>query len=130
MNNLSNVDDAALLDLSFRSQVKLDSGCVDVAEISDVVLAIQDDNDELGIHQLFVVRNLVMVWLTFSNFENSSVSLEGELYIFKLLGIGSLELQSQGFLRDLVSSKDHRSSVENNWTIHIISWNFFKLKIQ
>ena len=45
-----------------------------------------------------------MIWLTFSNFENSSVSLEGELYIFKLLSIGGLEFQSQGFLRDLVSS--------------------------
>ena len=104
MNDLSNVDNAALLDLSFRSQVKLDSGGVDVAKISDVVLAIQDDNYELWIHQFLVVRNLVMIWLTFSNFENSSVSLEGELYIFKLLSIGGLEFQSQGFLWDLVSS--------------------------
>ena len=92
MNDFSNVDNAALLDLSFRSQVKLDSGGVDISEISDVVLAIQDNNYELGIHQFLVVRNLVMVWLTFSNFENSSISLEGELYIFKLLGISCLEL--------------------------------------
>ena len=47
MNDLSNIDNTALLDLSFRSQVKLDSRGVDVAEISDVVLAIQDDNYEL-----------------------------------------------------------------------------------
>ena len=92
MNDFSNVDNAALLDLSFRSQVKLDSGGVDISEISDVVLAIQDNNYELGIHQFLVVRNLEMVWLTFSNFENSSISLEGELYIFKLLGISCLEL--------------------------------------
>lgn len=61
MNYLSNVDNATLLDLSLRSQVKLDSRGVDVAEISNIVLAIQDDYDELGIHQLLVVRNLVMV---------------------------------------------------------------------
>ena len=61
MNDFSNVDNAALLDLSFRSQVKLDSGGVDISEISDVVLAIQDNNYELGIHQFLVVRNLVMV---------------------------------------------------------------------
>ena len=61
-----------------------------------------------------------MVRLTFSDFEDSSVSLEGELYIFELLSVGSLKLQSQGFLRDLVSSHNHCSSVEDDWSIHII----------
>ncbi len=61
VEDFAHVNDGPFLDLGFRSQVKLDAGSVDVAQVSDVVLAIEDDNDELGVHQLLVVGDLVMV---------------------------------------------------------------------
>jgi hypothetical protein len=61
VDDFAHVNYRPFLDLGLRSQVKLDAGIVDVAQVSDVVLAIEDDNDELGVHQLLVVGDLVMV---------------------------------------------------------------------
>ena len=49
---------------------------MDVPQISDVILSVNHDNQELRVHQLLIIRDLVVILLTFANFEYGSVPHE------------------------------------------------------
>ena len=76
---------------------------MDVSQISNVVLTVDNDNQELRVHQLFIIWDLVVILLTLSNFEHSSVAHEGELDVFELLSICADEFQVQSFVWDRVT---------------------------
>ena len=92
VNNLSYINNRAFLDLRFISQIKLHSGSVNITQISDVVFAVQNNDYKLRIHQLFVIWNLVMIWFTFSYFEDCAISFEVELNVFELVSVRSNKL--------------------------------------
>lgn len=41
-----------------------------------------------------------------------------------------MELESQGLVRDLVGPEDHRPSVKDNWSVHVVDGDFLKLYLQ
>ena len=60
---------------------------MDESKISDIVLTSNVDDHELSLPKLFVIWDLVVVGLSFTNLENSSVSLEVDLYILEFLSV-------------------------------------------
>jgi hypothetical protein len=82
VDNLSEVDNTPFLNLNFRSFVEFNSGSVNKSKISDVVLTSEGDDHELGLPKFLIVWNLIMIGLTFSNLENSSITLENDFNVF------------------------------------------------
>jgi len=76
MNNFAKINQSVLLDLNLSVHVNLDTRGVDNTEITDEVFAVLADNHELRLPQLLVVRDLVVVGLTFSNFEDTLSSID------------------------------------------------------
>ena len=60
---------------------------MDESQIPDVVLSVMVDNHELALPQFFVVWDLVVVGLTFTNLVDGSVSVEFDLHVLKLFGV-------------------------------------------
>ena len=76
VDNISEVNDALVVDLNLHFHVHLDTGSVHGAEITDIVLAILADNHELRVPQFLVVRDLVVIGLAFSDLENALASID------------------------------------------------------
>jgi len=64
---------------------------VNDAKITDVVLAVLANNHELGLPQLLVVWDLVVVSLTLTNFVDALGAINADLKVFEFLGINGLE---------------------------------------
>ena len=93
VNNFSEVDQHILLNLNFRRFIDLYSRSVNNTKITDEISTILAHNHELGLPKFFVIWNLVVISITFSNFENSKVSIKRNLKILDFFGINSLEVQ-------------------------------------
>ena len=94
---------------------------MDESKISNVVLSSKRDDHELSLPKLFVVWNLIMVGFTFTNLENSSVSLEDDFDVLQLLGVNTLKLEHELLVWDHLWFKNHLSLLENTWGIDILS---------
>ena len=94
---------------------------MDESKISDVVLTSKRDDHELSLPKLLVVWNLIMVGFTFTNLENSSVTLENDFNVLQLLGINTLKLEHELLVWNSLWFKDHLSLLENTWSIDILS---------
>lgn len=129
VNDLSEIDDTSFLNLNFRSFVKLHSGSMDETEISDVVLSTNIDDHELSFPKLLVVWNLVVVGLTFANFENTSVTLESDLDILELLSVDTLKFELESLFRDRIWSEDHLGLLQKTWVVEIFAWHIFERKV-
>ena len=106
MDNFTEVDKHILLKLDLSVFVYLDATGVNDSHVSDEVSSIFADNHELTFPKLFVVRDLVVVRFTFSDLEDTLVSFERKLEVFKLFGIhrleGHVELVLGGFVSDAI----------------------------
>ena len=94
---------------------------MDESKISDVVLTSKRDDHELSLPELLVVWNLIMIGFTFTNFENSSVTLENDFNVLQLLGVNTLKLEHELLVWNSCWFKDHLSLLENTWSIDILS---------
>ena len=103
MHNLAQVDKSILLDLDGRVHVNLYARGVHNTQVTHEVLAILADNHELGLPQLLVVRDLVVVGLTFTHLEDALSAINGDLELLKLLSVDGLKfhvkLVSGGLIR-------------------------------
>ena len=99
----ANINDWPFLKLSFSFDIELNSRGMDVPQISDVILSVNHDNQELRVHQLLIIRDLVVILLTFANFEYGSVPHEWEFNVFEFLSVCADEFQVQGFVWDRVT---------------------------
>ena len=108
MDHLAQVDEGVLLDLNLGVHVNLYSGGVNNAEIADEVLAALANDHELGLPELFVVGDLVVVGLTFTDLVDTLGAVDGDLQVLELLSIDSLEFHVQlmggGLIRDRLKS--------------------------
>jgi hypothetical protein len=86
---------------------------MNISQVSHVILSINYNDQELGIHELFVVWDLVMVRLAFSNFEHCSVAGESEFNVLKLFSVSVNELHSQSLIWDASTLDDHWLSIQN-----------------
>lgn len=75
MNDFTKINQSVLLDLNLSVHVNLNTRGVDNTEITDEVFAVFADNHELRLPQLLVVGDLVVVGLTFTNFEDTLGSI-------------------------------------------------------
>ena len=64
---------------------------MDDAKIADVIFAVLADDHELGLPELLVVGDLVVVGLTFTDLEDSLSSIDGDLEVLELFGVDSFE---------------------------------------
>jgi len=87
VNNLSNVDDSALLNLNICVQPKLESCIVNVAQIPEVVIAIHDDNHELRIQQFFIVGKLEVIPLPLSNFKDGVITRTHDILVLQFFRV-------------------------------------------
>lgn len=113
MDNFANIYDRALLDLSLWFDIKLNSSSMNISQVSHVILSINYNDQELGIHKFLVVWDLIMVWLAFSNFEHCSVAGESEFNVLKLFSVSANELHSQRLIWDGCTLDDHWLSIQN-----------------
>lgn len=95
-------------------------------EITDVVLTVLVNDHELGFPKFLVVRDLVMVLFTFSDLEDSTVSIKFDLDVLKLGGINTLELEFEGLLRKSGWSEDHFSLLEHTWGVDVLAGHILK----
>ena len=95
VDNLAQVDEHVLLDAHLRVLVDLDSGGVHDAQVTDEVLAVLADDHELGLPELLVVGDLVVVGVTLANLEHAGVTVERDVQALDLFGVDGLELQVQ-----------------------------------
>jgi hypothetical protein len=92
VDNLTKIYEHVLLDLYLGVLVNLDPGCVDNAQVSHVVLAIFANDHELRLPELLVVRDLVVVRVTFTDLENALTTFKGDSKTLNLLCVNSFEL--------------------------------------
>ena len=64
---------------------------MDDTQVSDVVFAILANDHELRFPEFLVVRDLVVVGLTFTDLEDTLRAIDGDLKILELFGIDGLE---------------------------------------
>ena len=95
MNNFSKINKHILLDLNISVFVNLYSWSVYDTHVSDKIFAIFTDNHKLRFPKFFIIWNLVMISITFSNFVNSWASIESNLKVFYLLSVNSFKHQIQ-----------------------------------
>lgn len=101
MNNFAKINKRAFLHLNFDSCVKFDTRCMDKANIPDVVLVVNLTDHELGFPQFLIIGHMVMSGFSFTYFEKSSIAIEPNLDIFKLLGINLFEPKNKSLFRDV-----------------------------
>lgn len=104
VNNLPEINKHVLLELDFGVFVDLNATGVYDTHIADEVSSIFADNHELTFPELFVVGDLVVVGLTFSDLEDTLVTFKGELEVLELLSVdrfeSHVELVLGGFVGD------------------------------
>lgn len=76
VHNFTKIDKHVLLQLNFSCFIYLHSRSVNNTHVSDEVLTIFADNHKLTFPKLLVIRNLIVVCLTLSNFEHSLITFE------------------------------------------------------
>jgi len=103
VNNLTEINEHVLLELDFGIFVDLNTTGVYDTHIADKVSSIFADNHELTFPELFVVRDLVVVGFTFSDLEDTLVTLKGELEVLELLSVNGFESHVELVLGGFVS---------------------------
>jgi hypothetical protein len=78
MNNLTEINESILLDLDFSCLVNLYAGSVDHTQVAHKVLAIAANDHKLGLPQLLVVRNLVVVSLAFTKLKDTTGAIKAD----------------------------------------------------
>ncbi len=87
------IDEHVLLDLNLRALVNLDSRGVDDSEVANVILSVLANDHQLGLPQFLVVRDLVVVGVTLSNFEYAQTAVEGDCEVLNLFRVDSLKVE-------------------------------------
>ena len=64
---------------------------MDDAKISNVIFTVLAHDHELGLPELLVVGDLVVVGLTFADLEDSLSSIDGDLEVLELFGVDGFE---------------------------------------
>ena len=94
---------------------------MDHTQVTDEVFSVLALNHKLGLPQLFVVWDLVVVCLTFTNFEDAEVAVETDGQVFYLLSVYCLEVQMKLMSSGLVRGAVKRFSLKVH--IHVeLSW--------
>lgn len=92
VNDFAEIYKHVLLDLNFRRLIDLDSRGVNDSKITNEVPSILANNHELRFPKLFVVRNLIVVSVSLSDFKNSEIAIEWYLKVLDLFSVNSLEI--------------------------------------
>jgi len=92
---------------------------MDKAHISEEELSFDGANHKLGFPKLLVIRNMEMRCLTFTNFINSSISLNFDFDIFQFFCVNLFKLKSQTLLRNILRFDLHQSSTEITLIVRI-----------
>jgi hypothetical protein len=93
VDNFTKVNKHVLLNLNFSVLVNLDSGCVNNAQISNIILSVLANNHELRLPKLLVVWNLIVIGVTFSDFKDTRVTVEVNAKSFDFFSVDSLKLE-------------------------------------
>lgn len=131
VDNLTQVNEHILLDLNFGVLIDLDSGGVHDTQVTDEVLAIFTDNHQLRLPELLVVGDLVVVSVTFTNLENTGVTVKSNTETLNLLSVDSLELKVKFVCCSLVGDAVERSSLHGGKSFflgiaHLLKADFAK----
>jgi len=112
VHDLAEVDEGVLLDLQLSVHVHLYPGGVDHAEITDEVLAILAHDHKLRLPQFLVVRDLVVIGLALTDFEDTLGAVNGDFEVLELLGVDSLEAHVQLVGSGLVGDRVEGAAAE------------------
>jgi len=95
MDYFTKINERILLDLNAGVHIHLYARGMHNTKITYVVLSILADDHELRFPKLLVVRDLIVIGFTFTNFEDTSGAIDRDLQVLELLGIDSLEFHMQ-----------------------------------
>ena len=98
-------------------------------QISDVVLTTLVNDHELCFPQLFIIWNLIVIGFTLSNFENSSITLESDLYVLQLGSINTLKLELESLVWQHVGTQKHFGSLQLAHLVYVFSGHVFEAKV-
>jgi len=127
MNNLAQVNESVLLNLNLSDLVDLDAGSVDNTQVTNIVFAILADNHELGFPKFFVIRNLILVGLTFTNLVKTGVTINSDAQILDFFSIDSFKIQVQFVSGWGVRERVKRSTLEIDAHLHFRRGQFTNL---
>ena len=94
---------------------------MDKAEISDVILPTDVDDHELCFPKFLVVWDLIVIGLTFSDLENTSITLESDFHILELFGVDALKFELKSFFRNRIWSKNHFGLLQETWVVKVFA---------
>ena len=129
VNNLPEINNAALLNLDFSSLVKFNSRSVHESQVSDVVLASFVDDHELGLPEFLVIGNLIVVRFSLTNLEDSSVPLESDFDVLQFCSVDTFEFKFESLLRELFWTKNHFSSLEFANLVDVLARHIFQTEV-
>jgi len=66
---------------------------VNNTQVTDKISTILADDHKLGFPEFFVVGDLVMVGVTFTDLENTGITVESDVQAFNFLCVDGLELE-------------------------------------
>ena len=95
VNNFTKINQHVLLYLNFSVFVDLYSWCVNDSKITDEIFTIFGNNHKLRLPKFFVIGDLVVICITFTNLENAKSSVEWDGQIFNFFSVNSLKIQVQ-----------------------------------
>ena len=102
---------------------------MDESEISDVILTTDVDDHELSFPKLLVIWDLVVISLTFTDFEDGSITLKVDFNILELFGIDRLKLEFKFLLWDDVRLQEGLSLLKDTWSVNIFSRHVLKRQV-
>ena len=92
VDHFTEINQGILLDLDLSVHIDLYSGGMDNTQVTDEVLAILADDHELGLPQLLIVGDLVVIAFAFTDLEDTLGTIDRDLQILELFGIDGLKL--------------------------------------
>ncbi len=104
VDNFTKINKSILLNLNLSVHIDLYTGGVHNTEITNEVFAILANDHQLGLPELLIIGDLVVVSLAFSNLEDTLGAIDRDLEILELFGVNSLkfhmELVRSGLIGD------------------------------
>ena len=89
--DLTQVDEGVILDLNRSIHIHLYARGVNNTEISNIIFSILADNHKLGFPKFLVVRNLIVVGFTLTNFEHSLSAIDRNFEILEFFSVDAFK---------------------------------------
>ena len=127
VDHFTEINQGILLDLDLGVHIDLYSGGMDNTQVTDEVFAILADDHELGLPQLLIVRDLVVIAFAFTDLEDTLGTIDRDLQVLELLSVDSFKFHVKLVRGSTVGQRLKSAALEVNRDLKIRWAQFAKV---